>query len=91
MSRKSAAVPARGLCYDEPMKAVATPDVAKKVVRSGKPLTHKKHIAPPLSAEQISKGVGVTPEDSALVDKVLAELGYIPPRPKKRSPKYQAR
>jgi hypothetical protein len=87
MSRKNAAAPNQDLCYDAPMKAVAPPEVAKKVVRHRKPLPHRKHIAPPLSAEQISKGVGVTPEDSALVDKVLAELGYIPPKPKKRSSK----
>ena len=91
MSRKNAAAPKQDLCYDVTMKAVAAPDVAKKVVRRRKPLINQKHIAPPLSAEQISKGVGVTPEDAALVDKVLARLGYIPPRPKKRSPKSTAR
>ncbi len=37
----------------------------------------KKYFAPPLTAEQISAGVGVTEEDKALVDKVLTELGYI--------------
>jgi hypothetical protein len=90
MSKKSAAAPKKDLCYDVSMKALATPDVARKVVRRRKPLINKKHIAPPLSAEQISKGVGVTPEDAALVDKVLARLGYIPPRPKKRLPKSKA-
>jgi hypothetical protein len=37
----------------------------------------KKYFAPPLTAEQISAGVGVTEEDKAIVDKVLTELGYI--------------
>ncbi|HEX4963414.1 MAG TPA: hypothetical protein VF173_21470 [Thermoanaerobaculia bacterium] len=31
----------------------------------------------PLTAEQISRGVGVTKKDAALVTKVLLELGYI--------------
>jgi hypothetical protein len=59
------------------MKAVAPPEVAKKVVRHRKPLINQKHIAPPLSAEQISKGVGVTKKDAALVRKVLRRLGYL--------------
>ena len=37
----------------------------------------KKHIVIPLTAEQISRGVGVTKKDAALVKKVLLELGYI--------------
>jgi hypothetical protein len=37
----------------------------------------RKYFAPPLTAEQISAGVGVTEEDKAIVDKVLTELGYI--------------
>ena len=37
----------------------------------------KKYFAPPLTAEQISAGVGVTEEDKAIVDKVLTKLGYI--------------
>lgn len=37
----------------------------------------KKHIAPPLTAEQILKGVGATWEDEAIVTKVLTDLGYI--------------
>jgi len=37
----------------------------------------KKHIVVPLTAEQISRGVGVTKKDAALVKKVLLELGYI--------------
>lgn len=37
----------------------------------------KKYFAPPLTAEQISAGVGVTEEDKAIVNKVLTELGYI--------------
>ena len=39
--------------------------------------TAHKHIALPATAEQISKGVGVTPEDRRIVNKVLHELGYI--------------
>ena len=37
----------------------------------------KKYFAPPLTAEQISAGVGVTEEDKAIVKKVLTDLGYI--------------
>ncbi|HEX6902390.1 MAG TPA: hypothetical protein VF789_21910 [Thermoanaerobaculia bacterium] len=37
----------------------------------------KKYFAPPLTAEQISAGVGVTEEDKAIVRKVLTDLGYI--------------
>lgn len=37
----------------------------------------KKHIVVPLTAEQISRGVGVTKKDAAMVTKVLLELGYI--------------
>ena len=40
--------------------------------------TAHKHIAPPATAEQISKGVGVTPEDRRIVNKALRELGFIP-------------
>jgi hypothetical protein len=36
-----------------------------------------RHIAPPATARQISKGVGVTPSDAKLVRKVLRDLGYI--------------
>ena len=50
---------------------------AKKVARHRKPLINQKHIASPLSAEQISKGVGVTKKDAALVRKVLRRLGYL--------------
>ena len=57
--------------------ATVSSDVPKKVVRHRKPLTNKKYFAPPLSAEQISKGVGVTKKDAAIVDKVLRKLGYI--------------
>lgn len=34
----------------------------------------------PLTAEQISKGVGVTRKDAALVRKVLLDLGYLKPK-----------
>ena len=37
----------------------------------------KKYIVRPLTADQISRGVGVTPEDRAIVTKVLTDLGYI--------------
>jgi hypothetical protein len=37
----------------------------------------KKHIAPPLTAEQIIRGVGATREDEAIVTKVLTDLGYL--------------
>lgn len=85
MSRKNAA-PKQDLCYDAPMKAVAAPDVAKKEVRRRKPLPHKKHIVTPASAEEISRSVGVTKKDAAIVDKILRRLGYIhdqEPTPKK--------
>lgn len=86
MSRKSAAAPRKDLCYDVTMKAVAAPDVAKKVVRRRKPLINKRHVVAPASAEEISRGVGVTKKDAAIVDKVLRRLGYIrdeEPIPKK--------
>jgi len=37
----------------------------------------KKHIAPPLTADQIIRGVGATPEDEAIVTKVMTDLGYL--------------
>jgi hypothetical protein len=37
----------------------------------------KKHIAPPASLEEISRGLGVTRKDKAIVRKALTELGYI--------------
>jgi hypothetical protein len=37
----------------------------------------KKHIAPPLTGDQIIRGVGATREDEAVVTKVLTDLGYI--------------
>ncbi len=36
-----------------------------------------KHVAPRASAEEISRAVGVTKKDSAVVRKVLVELGYL--------------
>jgi len=50
----------------------------KGLQRTKKPRT-KKHIVEPLTAEQISKGVGVTRRDAALVRKVLLRLGYLKP------------
>ena len=78
MPRKNAAAPQKDLCYDATMKAVAPPDVAKKVVRHKKPLINKKYIVTPATAEEISRAVGVTKKDAAIVDKVLRELGYLP-------------
>ncbi len=78
MSKKSAAASKKDLCYDVSMKAVAAPDVAKKVVRRRKPLINKKYIVTPATAEEISRGVGVTKKDAAIVDKILRRLGYLP-------------
>jgi hypothetical protein len=73
---KNAALSLEELCYDRPMKEIVSPDVAKRPGSSRKPRT-KKHIATPLTADQISKRVGVTKKDAALVTKVLLELGYL--------------
>lgn len=54
----------------------------KRLKGSRKPRT-KKHIVVPRTAEEISKRVGVTKRDAALVRKVLLELGYIREEPKK--------
>jgi hypothetical protein len=51
----------------------------KGLQSSRKPRT-RKHIVKPLTAEQISKGVGVTRKDAALVRKVLLDLGYLKPK-----------
>jgi hypothetical protein len=63
------------------MADVVSPGVAEKRVRSSirskKPRTKKHVIVTPATAEQISKGVGVTKKDAALVRKVLLQLGYI--------------
>ena len=56
-------------------EAVAT--LAKQPSTSTRKVRTKKHIVVPLTAEQISRGVGVTKKDAALVTKVLVELGYI--------------
>jgi hypothetical protein len=58
------------------MAGVVSPGVAEKRVRARTP-TPKKHIVVPATAEQISRGVGVTKKDAALVRKVLLQLGYI--------------
>jgi len=78
MPRKNAAAPKQDLCYDAPMKAVAPPDVAKKVVRHRKPSIHKRYIVTPATAEEISRAVGVTKKDVAIVDKVMRRLGSLP-------------
>ena len=75
---RNAALPSASpeeLCYDRPMKEAVSPDVAKRPALRRQ--RTKKHIAAPLTAEQISRGVGVTKKDAALVKKVLLELGYI--------------
>jgi hypothetical protein len=76
VSRRAAAVPPQMLCYDDPMADVVSPGTARKQVRPRKPRT-KKHIFVPATAEQISKGVGVTKKDAALVRKVMLRLGYL--------------
>jgi hypothetical protein len=76
VSRHAAAVSSEALCYDDPMADVASPRAVKQLSKSRKPRT-KKHIVVPATAEQISKGVGVTKKDAALVRKVLLQLGYI--------------
>jgi hypothetical protein len=73
---KSALVAQPGLCYDRTMKEVVSPDVANKPAAL-KPRTKKHIIAKPLTAEQISRRIGVTKKDAALVEKVLLRLGYI--------------
>jgi hypothetical protein len=64
------------LCYDPRMKEAISPDVAKRPGVSRTPRT-KKHIVTPGTVEEISRGVGVTKRDKALVRKVLLELGYL--------------
>jgi hypothetical protein len=54
----------------------ASVDTEGQRIGSQKPRT-KKHIVVPATAEQISKGVGVTKKDAALVRKVMLRLGYI--------------
>ena len=76
MSRRAATVSPQMLCYDEPMADVVSPGTARKQVRLRKPRT-KKQIFVPATAEQISKGVGVTKKDAALVRKVMLRLGYL--------------
>ena len=76
MSRHAAAVSLEALCYDEPMADGISPGVAENRVTARTTRT-KKHIVVPATAEQISRGVGVTKKDEALVRKVLLQLGYI--------------
>jgi hypothetical protein len=71
-----AATVEQALCYDESMTDVVSPGAVRKQVRPRKPRT-KKHIFVPATAEQISKGVGVTKKDAALVRKVMLRLGYL--------------
>lgn len=51
-------------------------NVASKRVSVKKRKT-EKHIAPPASVEEISKTLGVTRKDKAIVRKVMMELGYV--------------
>lgn len=76
MSKRALAAAPPGLCYDEAMKEVVSPEVAKRPAVPRKPRT-KKHIFTPGTVEQISRGVGVTKKDIALVRKVLSEMGYL--------------
>jgi hypothetical protein len=76
MPKSALTAPSPGFCYDEAMKEVVSPDVAKKPVTRRKPQT-KKHIFTPATVEQISRGVGVTKKDIALIRKVLSEMGYL--------------
>lgn len=85
MSRRATAVSPQMLCYDDSMADVVSPGTARKQVRPRKPRT-KKHIVVPATAEQISKGVGVTKKDAALVRKVLLRLGYIKEESPSKSP-----
>jgi hypothetical protein len=73
---RNAGLRAEELCYDRSMKEVVSPDVAKQPSVSRKRRT-KKHIVTPGTVEEISRGVGVTKRDKALVRKVLLELGYL--------------
>lgn len=77
MPKRALAAAPPGLCYDEPMKEVVSPELAKSPAVRRKPRTKKYVIAKPLTAEQISRRVGVTKKDAALVEKVLLKLGYI--------------
>lgn len=36
----------------------------------------KKHIAPPATAEQIQRTLGVTREDLEIVNRIMREMGY---------------
>jgi hypothetical protein len=58
--------------YNPDMEPVAS----KRAAQTKKRKT-EKHIAPPASLEEISRGLGVTRKDKAIVRKVLTELGYI--------------
>ncbi|HSS76578.1 MAG TPA: hypothetical protein VLV54_07495 [Thermoanaerobaculia bacterium] len=67
---------AKGACYHRDMKEAVAP-LAKQPRTTTRKTRTKKHIVVPLTAEQISRNVGVTKKDAALVTKVLLELGYI--------------
>jgi hypothetical protein len=72
-----------------PKRALAaaelSPEVASKPSVRRKPPA-KKHIVTPATADEISKAVGVTKKDTALVTKVLLRLGYIKEEEEPRDP-----
>jgi hypothetical protein len=76
VSRHAAAILSPTLCYDDRMEPSASHRVAKRAAQPRQSRT-KKHFATAATAEQISRGVGVTKKDKALVRKVLVQLGYI--------------
>jgi len=53
------------------MESVASKKISKPMRKT------EKHIAPPATADEIRKGLGITRKDRAVVRKVLTELGYI--------------
>jgi hypothetical protein len=77
-------------CYHESMKEAVAP-LAKQPGTGSRKTRTKKHIVVPLTAEQISRGVGVTKKDAALVTKVLSELGYIKAEKAPKGPKGKIR
>jgi len=70
---RRAATAEQAMCYDDFMAEVVSSRTAKSP--AGK--ARRPHLFVPATAEQISKGVGVTKRDAALVRKVLLQLGYI--------------
>ena len=73
------------------MESVASKRIAKGSSRRKRKT--EKHIAAPATAEEISRGLGVTRKDKAIVRKVLTDLGYIGKKSKaaKAAPKTSAK